>query len=143
MEVVITFAKGDKGSDVVVARRVSVIEGLVSEPVSEGVDAEGSLLNEADSKNSGVDKSTPPVAPAKASNNTRKRKGHDQYALDVVLVLPDDDRILVQVGNIGSALGLGVLLKDDPSDVGVEKTLADGIGILVCISIAVMHTMTV
>lgn len=95
MEVVVAFSKGDKSGDIVVTRRVSVVKGLVSEPVGEGVDAEGSLLNKADSKNAGVDEPAPPVAPAKASNNTRKRKGHDENGLDVVLVLPDDDRILV------------------------------------------------
>ena len=41
VEIVIAFAEGDEGGEDVVTRGVTVIEGLIAEPVGEGVDAEG------------------------------------------------------------------------------------------------------
>ena len=46
VEVVVSLTKGDEGSDDVVTGRVAVIEGLVTDPVGERVDAEGGLLND-------------------------------------------------------------------------------------------------
>jgi len=43
VEVVVTFADGDKCRDEVVARGVLVIERCLSQPVRERVDAEGRL----------------------------------------------------------------------------------------------------
>lgn len=43
VEVVVTFTDGAEGSEKVVAGSVLVIEGLVSEPMSERVDTEGGL----------------------------------------------------------------------------------------------------
>ena len=43
VEVVVTFTNGAESSEEVVAGSVLVIEGLVSEPVSERVDTEGGL----------------------------------------------------------------------------------------------------
>jgi len=47
-----------------------------------------------------------------------------------VLVLPDNDRVIVQIRDVGSSDTLGVLLHYHPADVGVEETLADTVGIL-------------
>jgi hypothetical protein len=58
-------------------------------------------------------------------------------------VLPDNDGILVKVGDIGSALALGVPLEDHPSDVGVEETFADGVGVLLSVGISVVRTVAV
>lgn len=55
VEVVVSLTKGDKGGDDVVTRAVAVVEWLVTEPVSQGVDAEGGLLNEEDAQNTGID----------------------------------------------------------------------------------------
>lgn len=60
----VTFAKCDKGGEDMVARGVAVIEGLVTKPVSERIDAEGGLLDEEDAKNACIDESTEPVVPS-------------------------------------------------------------------------------
>ncbi len=48
VEVVVPLPEGDESSDDVVAGRVAVVEGLVTEPVSQRVDAEGGLLDKED-----------------------------------------------------------------------------------------------
>lgn len=53
-------------------------------------------------------------------------------------MLPHHNGVFVQVGNIGASNALRVLLHDHPTEVGVEQSLADGIGVLVGVGIAVM-----
>lgn len=141
VEVVVALAESDQSGDNVVTGRVAVIEGLVSEPVGEGVDAEGGLLDEEDTQDAGVDETTEPVTPAETSNQHGNDETHGEDDLEVVAVLPDDDGVLVQVGNVGAADPLRVLLHDHPAQVGVEETLADGVGILVGIGVAVVSTV--
>jgi len=141
VEVVVTLAKSDKGSDGVVTRRVSVVEWLVSEPMGQGVDTEGGLLNEEDTKDTGVDETTEPVSPSNTGDKHGEDHSHEDDGLDVVAVLPDDDWVVVEVGDIGTADSLWVLLHDHPSDVRVEKTLADGVWVLVGVGVSVVGTM--
>ena len=68
VEVVVALSKGGESRDHVVTRRVAVIEGLVTEPVGQRVDAEGSLLNEEDAQDTGVDEATPPVTPSETGH---------------------------------------------------------------------------
>jgi hypothetical protein len=143
VEVVVTLTKGDKSGDNVVTGRVAVIERLVAEPVGKRVDAEGGLLDEANTEDTSVDETTPPVTPAETSNDSRESKSHEKNTLDVVLVLPDDNGILVEIGNVGSALLLGVLLENHPSHVGVHETLADGVGVLLGIGVSVVNSVTI
>lgn len=56
-------------------------------------------------------------------------------------MLPDDHGVFVEIGDIGAANALGVLLHDHPSQVRVEQTLADGVGVLVGVGITVMGTV--
>jgi len=95
VEVVVTFSQSDESSNDVVTGRVTVVEWLVTEPVSQGVDAEGSLLNEEDSKNSSVDESAHPVTPSETSNETREDHAHENDGLDVVAMLPDNNRVII------------------------------------------------
>lgn len=141
VEVVVTLAESDKSSDDVIARRVAVVEGLITEPVSKRVDAEGGLLDEEDAKDTSIDESTFPVTPAETSYDTREKKTHDSDNEEVVLVLPSDDGVFVEVRDVGAANTLGVLLHDHPSKVRVEETLANGVGILVGVSVAVVSTV--
>lgn len=48
VKIVVAFPKSDKSGDDMVARGVAIIEGLVTEPMSERVHAERGLLNEED-----------------------------------------------------------------------------------------------
>jgi len=53
VEVVVTFTDRDEGSHKVITRRVLVVKGSVTEPMSERVDAEGRVVNEAESSSTG------------------------------------------------------------------------------------------
>lgn len=141
VEVVVALTKSDKSSDDVITRRVAVVKGLVAEPVSQRVDAEGGLLDEEDAEDTSVDESTEPVAPAETSDERREDKAHEEDDLEVVAVLPDDDLVLIQVGDVGTANTLGVLLHDHPAKVRVHETLADGVRVLGGVGISVVSTM--
>ena len=143
VEVVVSLTEGNESGDDVITGRVSVVEGLVSEPVGKGVDTEGSLLDKANSKNTGVDEATKPVTPAETSNDSGEDQAHGENALDVVAVLPDDNGVLVEIGDVGSALALRVLLEDHPADVGIEETLANGVGVLLSIGVTVVSSVAV
>ena len=64
MKVVIPFSKGDQSGDEVVSRRSAIIEGLLSQPMCERIDAECGLLDEARSDDTCVDEPSPPIAPS-------------------------------------------------------------------------------
>lgn len=141
VEVVVTLAEGDESSDDVIPGAVAVVEGLVSEPVGKRVDAEGSLLDEEDAENAGVDVSAPPVSPSKTSDQSGEDQAHEENNFEVVLVLPDDDRVLVQIRDVGAANTLGVLLHDHPANVAVHQALAHAVGILVGVGVAVVSAV--
>ncbi len=141
MEVVVTFTESDESSDEMIPWAVAVIEWLVTEPVGKRVDAEGSLLDEEDTEDTSVDEAALPIVPKKSSNGRGEDQAHKQDNLDVVLVLPDDDGVFVQIGDICAADTLGVLLHDHPSEMAVEKTFADAVGILVGVGVAMVSAM--
>lgn len=141
VEVVVALAESNKSGDDVVTGRVAVVKGLVAEPVGEGVDAKGGLLDEADAQDAGVDEAADPVAPAEAADEGGEGEGHGDDALEEVCVLPDDDGVLVEVGDVGAAGALGVLLHDHPAEVGVEEALADRVGVLFGVGVAVVSAV--
>jgi hypothetical protein len=143
VEVVVTLTEGDKSGDDVITGRVAIIERLVAEPVGKRVDTEGSLLDETNTEDTGIDETTPPVTPAKTSNKSRESESHEENTLDVVLVLPDDNGVLVEIGDVSSALAFRVLLEDHPTHVRVHETLANRVGILLGIGISVVNTVTI
>lgn len=142
VEVVVSLAEGDESGDDVVTRGVAVVERLVTKPVGERVDAESSLLDEADTEDTGINEAAEPVIPAKAADNGGQEESESDNTLEEVGVLPDDDGVLVEVGDVGTAGALGVLLHDHPAEVRVEETLADRVGILFGVGIAVVSTVT-
>jgi hypothetical protein len=83
VEVVIAFAEGNESSDEVITGRIAVVKGLVAEPVSKRVDAEGGLLNEEDTKDPSVDEAAKPVVPQEASNAGREDESHNQNNGDI------------------------------------------------------------
>lgn len=125
VEVVVSLSKSNESSDDMITRRVSVIERLITKPMSKGVDAEGGLLDDEDSENTSVDESSHPVSPSKTCNQAREDHAHEDDSLDVVSVLPDNDWVIVQIRDIGTANTLWVLLHDHPSEMRVEETLSD------------------
>lgn len=143
VEVVVSLSESDKGGEDVVTGRVSVVERLVTEPVGDRVDAERGLLDEADSKDTSIDEATGPVTPTETSDDGGKDQAHEKHALDVVAVLPDDNGIFVEIADVGSALALRILLENHPSEVRVEETLANGVGVLLGVGVSVVSTVTI
>ncbi|KAL2292658.1 hypothetical protein FJTKL_07760 [Diaporthe vaccinii] len=121
VEVVVSLAQSDERGDDVVPGAVTVVEGLIPEPVGQTVDTEGCLLDEEDAEDPGINIAAPPVTPAKTGDQGREHNAHEDDGLDEVQVLPDDDGVLVEVGDVGSADSLGVLLHDHPTDVAVHQ----------------------
>lgn len=138
VEVVVSFAEGDEGGDDVVPGRVAVVEGLVAQPVSKRVDAEGGLLDEKDAEDAAVDEATEPIVPAETADEHGEDETHGENDLEVILVLPDDHRVFVQVRNISTADPLRVLLHQHPAEVRVEKAFADGVWVFVGVGVSVM-----
>jgi hypothetical protein len=141
VEVVVSFAEGNESSNDVVTRRVAVIEWLVTEPVGQRVDTESSLLDEEDTQDTSVDETAPPVTPTETSDHHGEDETHERDDFDVVAVLEFDESILVQVGDVSAANAFGVLLHDHPSQVRVQETLADGVGVFFGVGVAVMSTV--
>jgi len=141
VEVVITLTESDKCSDDMVARRVAVVKWLVTKPMCERVDAESGLLDKEDAQDATIDEATLPVAPAEAGHEHGEDETHEEDNLEVVLVLPDHDWILIEIGDVGTANSLGVLLHQHPAEVRIHKTLANRVWVLVGISVSVMSTM--
>ena len=105
------------------------------------VDAESSLLDEPNTENTAINESADPVTPHETTEDGREDESHDEDRLDVVAVLPDNNGILVEIGDVSTTNSLGVLLHDHPAQVGVEETLADGVGILLGVGITVMGSV--
>ena len=141
VKVVVALAERREGGDVMITGRVAVVEWLVTEPVGDGVDAEGRLLDNEDPEDSGVDEATLPVSPSETADEHGEDHSHEDDGLQVVAMLPDDDGVIVEVGDVGAADALWVLLHDHPSEMRVEETLADGIWVLVGVGVSVVSTM--
>lgn len=138
MEVVVAFTEGGEGSDDMVARRVAVIEWLVTKPVSQRVDAECGLLDEKDAKDAGIDESAKVVSPSQTCDKGREDKTHEQNDLEVVSMLPHDHKVLVEVRNICSTDSLGVLLHDHPPKVRIQESLTHGVWVFVCVRVPML-----
>lgn len=115
VEVVVSLTERDDGGDDVVTRGVAVVKRLVTQPVGKRVDAEGGLLDEANSENAAIYVTTEPVTPHESAEDGREDETHADDALDEVAVLPDYDGVLVEIGDIGAAGTLGILLEDHPA----------------------------
>ena len=141
VEVVVTFSEGNESGNDVVTRRVAVVKGLVTEPVSKGVDAESGLLDEENAEDAGIDETTTVVTPAEASDESGEDQTHKGDDREVVLVLPDDNGVIIEVGDVSAADSLWVLLHEHPAKVRVEETLADRVRILVGVGVAVVSAV--
>ena len=84
------------GEDMV-ARRVAVIKGLVTQPMGKGVNTEGGLLDEEDAEDTSIDEATEEVVKGKATKDGGEDQAHEDDDFEVMTVLPDDDWIFVQV----------------------------------------------
>lgn len=137
----VAFTKSDQSGDEVVTGRIPVIEGLITEPVSKGVDAESGLLHKEYTENSTVDEAAEPVTPAETTSKHGQEKPHKHDDLEVVAVLPDDNWIFIEVGDIGTTDTLRVLFHQHPADVGVEETFTNGVWVVVGVGVAMMSSV--
>ena len=97
VEVVVTFSESDESGNDVVTRRVAVVKGLITKPVGQRVNAEGGLLDEENSKDTGVDEPSHPVSPSKTGDDAGENHAHKDDGLDIIPVLPDDNGVIVQI----------------------------------------------
>lgn len=101
------------------------------------VDTKRGLLDKAAAQNAGINQPTLPVAPY-AAHDGREDPGHGHDGKDVVPVLPHDERVLVEVGDVGAADALGVLVQHHPAHVRVREALLDRVGVLVRVRVSVV-----
>lgn len=141
VEVVVALSKGDQGGKSVVSGSSSVVEGLLSNPVGKGVDTESHLLHKGVSHDTGVDKTSLPVAPAKATDEGGQNNGHEDENVNVVLVLESDNPVVVEVRNVSSALVLGVGHKQHPAKVGEPESLSGVVRVLVGVGPSVVDSV--
>lgn len=121
VEVVVTLAKGEKSSDDGITRSVLVTVGVSTEVVSQAVDAESGMVNEHKTQNSSVEISASPIAPSETANECWNRNSPNERQGQVVSVLPADERIGIEIRNVGKANGLRVLLLQHPTHVRPDR----------------------
>lgn len=97
VEVVVALTKRHQRGEDMVTRRVAVIKWLVAQPMGKRVDTEGGLLNEEDAEDASVDEATEEVVEGEATKDGGKDQAHEDDDFEIMTVLPDDNRIFVQV----------------------------------------------
>lgn len=99
------------------------------------------MLDKGYAQNAGVDEAAAPVTPAEAANQHGEKEAHKEHNFQVVLVLPDDDGVFIEVGYVNSAYASWILHHNHPAEMAVKEAFADGVGVLVCIGVTVMGTV--
>lgn len=101
------------------------------------VDTKCRLLDKAAAQNAGEDQPALPVTPD-AAHNGREDPGHGDDGEDVMPVLPHDEWVLVEIGDVGAADALGVLVEYHPAHVRVREALLDRVRVLVRVRVSVV-----
>lgn len=91
------FSQSDKSSDDMITGRVPVVEWLISQPVSQGIDTECSLLNKENAQNAGVDKASEIISPSKACNEAWEYHTHKDKYFEIMSMLPDNNRVFIKI----------------------------------------------
>ena len=143
VEVVVALAKGDKGGEQVVSWGSSVVEGLFANPVGEGVDAEGGLLDHEGLDQAGVDEAAPEVVEKVLGEEGREDERHEDHDGQVVSVLDADNPVVHQVGDVCSGLVLGVRHQQHPADVRVPEAASGVVGVSVGVRVTVVDSVRV
>lgn len=158
VEVVIAFTHGNKGSNPMVARGMMVIKGILTEVMGQAVDAEGSVVDKAETKHASVvetalnrvqlssvsaasgakisgrkkkQKTYSEITPTQTSDEHREQETHNQSKVRVVLVLEGNDRVGFQVGNVSVTDTVLWALNKHPSKVREEETTMSTVGVLI------------
>ena len=105
------------------------------------IHAKSGLLDEEDTENTGVNAATLPVSPSNAGNKSWEYQPHKEDNLQVIPVLPDHNRVFVEVADVGSADSLGILLHDHPANVTIQEPFANAVGVLLGVCVSVMSSV--
>lgn len=102
-----------------VSRRAPVVKRLVPQVVAEAVDGKGALLNCHYAQDARIDETAAPIAPAQASHQSWKDPAKEDGDGGIVFVLPNDKGIVCEIGDVGTAVLLVILVEEEPAHVGV------------------------
>jgi len=141
VEVVVTFTKSAEGSDDMITRSVLVIERCFTEPVGEGVDAEGGVVDEAETEDTSIDEATLGVAPEEPGNKSGDNETHQENEFNVVPVLPPNDLVLAQVRDVSNT-GLSPRLDHHPANVRPVKATVSVVGVEVGVGVPMVSTVS-
>lgn len=141
MEVVIAFSESNESSHDVITRRIAIVKGLVTQPMGKRVDTECGLLDEEDAEDASVDETAEIIAPSETTDNGWENQAHEENDLEVVLVLPNDDWVFIEIRDICASNSLRVLLHEHPAEMGIEKAFADGVWVLLCVGVSMVSTV--
>jgi len=141
VEVVVTFSYGNESGNPVVLGRVLVVEGSVSEPVGERVDAEGRVVDEEETSGTGEEESSAVISPSESGDEGREDESHSDDEVDVPTVLPLDNLVLREIGNVGDS-GLATRFDEHPSDVRPPESFVRRVRVEIRIRVAVVSAVT-
>lgn len=122
VEVMVSLSDGDKGGDHMVAGCMLVVERRLAKPVRERVHAERRVVDECQTKSACVNVAAEPVAPQKPGNDRWYNKAHRDNEDVVPLVLPPNNSVPTEVGNICDAR-LDAWFNKHPADVRPPETI--------------------
>ena len=99
------------------------------------------VVHKAETSCTGKEETTPPVAPTETGDESGHDESHGEQKSDIVLVLPPDDLVSGQVGNVGNT-DLASRLDNHPANVSPPETLVSRVRVEFGISVSVMGSMT-
>jgi hypothetical protein len=114
MEIMITLADGDERGDKVITRGVLVVERRVTEPMRERVYAKRRMVDKRQARGTCEEETAPPISPTETGDGHREEESHGQHQREVVFVLPSDNLVACQVGDVGYT-DLGSWFEDHPA----------------------------
>jgi len=140
VEVVVTLAKSQQGCDDTVAGGVFISKRSKTPEVSQGVHHEGVVVDEELAEHGSVVEASPEIAP-NAGDRGGEHCSHDECERAIVLVLPPDPGVGIQILNARPSNLGGVLLEEHPSNVRVPESAVGIVGVTVSISVSVVSSV--
>ena len=98
------------------------------------------MVYEHQTCSAGVENATPPVSPSQTSDKSRQAEGHAEEDGDVPFMLPPDDAVFAEVGDVGHAW-LAAGFDDHPADMGPEEAMVRAIRVKIRVSIAMVRAV--
>ena len=133
--------RNECGEDMVAGCMLVVKRGI-TKPVSQRIDTERRVMNEAQPENASINVATTGVAPEEPGNHSGDDETHEEDERDVMAVLPFDDVVLAQITDVGNAR-LSAGLDKHPTDMAPVKTFVGVVGIEVGIGVSVVNAMAI